>query len=145
MYTYKKLNVDDLNMVIEMNKSFRTGFIAEKEAYSFLSDECNWLFAALEDGKIVGFAYGYELKRLDRAEPMVYIHEVGVKETYQRQGIGYAMMKAMLDECHKRGICKCFLTTYQNNTAANALYRKLGGSVPEESQGKDTVYWFRTV
>ena len=145
MYTYKKLNADEFSIVLEMNESFRSGFIDEREAQRFLSDERNWLFAAVDDGHIIGFAYGYELKRLDRSEPMLYIHEVGVKENYQRQGIGYRMMKAMLDECHRRGICKCFLTTYQNNTAANALYRKLGGCVPEESQGNDTVYWFQTV
>ena len=144
MIKYRKLSLSDLNTVLEMNVSFRPGFIEPCAAEHFLSDSRNWLYAAIEDEHILGFAYGYEMNRLDRAEPMLYIHEVGVKETHQRKGIGYNMMCSLLSECEKQGICKCFLTTYQNNIAANALYRKLGGSVPEESQGNDTVYWFRT-
>lgn len=144
MVEYRKLCIDDLSAVLQMNLSFRAGFIDSTAAKAFLSKESNWLFAAIEEGDIIGFAYGYELNRLDRSEPMLYIHEVGVKESHQRIGIGYRLMQELLSECRAKGICKCFLTTYQNNAAANALYKKLGGSVPEESQGNDTVYWFKT-
>ena len=44
--------------------------------------------------------------------------------------------------CREQGLCRFFLTAYQNNAGANALYQKLGGQVSGESQGKDTVYHF---
>ena len=140
--TFKKLSGADLSMVLAMNRSFREHFIDGVSAERFLNNEKNWIFAAVRDGTIIGFAYGYELNRLDRNENMLYIYEVGVMDRYQRQGIGFAMMTELLRTCGQRNICKCFLTTYQNNAAANALYRKLGGQVPEPSQGKDTVYYF---
>ena len=111
MYTYKKLNADEFSMVLEMNESFRSGFIDEREAQRFLSDERNWLFAAVDDDHIIGFAYGYELKRLDRSEPMLYIHEVGVKENYQRQGD-----RIQNDESHAgRMPCKGYLQMFPYN------------------------------
>ena len=140
---YRKLTLSDLSMVVKMNTDFREGFIRPENVKAFLADERNWLFAAVADKQVIGFAYGYELPRLDRDAPMLYIHEVGVLDVYQRQGIGFALMTALKATTRASGICKIFLTTYQNNDAANALYRKAGGEAPAESQGNDTVYWFR--
>ena len=142
MCEFRRLTVDHLEMVLEMNRNFREGFIEEDSAQRFLKDPQNWIFAAIHEDSVIGFAYGYELNRLDRKQNMLYIHEVGVMEAYQRKGVGYKMMCELLQECKRQNICKCFLTTYQNNVGANALYRKLGGLVPEESQGNDTVYYF---
>ena len=142
MREYRKLTAADIELVLEMNRNFREGFIEKESAEVFLQDPDNWIFAAVQDGVIIGFAYGYALNRLDRKQKQLYIHEVGVMDAFQRQGVGFAMMTALLKECGKRNICKCFLTTYQNNAGANALYRKLGGMVPAESQGNDTVYYF---
>ena len=139
---YRKLTLRDLDAVLGMNAGFREGFIDAACAAEFLRDERNWIFAAIENGEVLGFAYGYALNRLDRAQKQLYIHEVGVRDDKQRQGIGTAMMRALLALCKEENICKCFLTCYQNNTAANALYQKLGGSVPAESQGNDRVYYF---
>ena len=142
MIEYRRLSAADIDAVMEMNKSFREGFIEQSCAAAFLEDTRNWLFAAMEDGCVIGFAYGYALNRLDRKQKQLYIHEVGVREDRQRQGIGFAMMTALLRQCALENICKCFLTCYQNNAGANALYRKLHGEVPEESQGNDRVYYF---
>ena len=142
MPEYRRLNANDLETVLHMNEGFREGFIERAWAQRFLSDTRNWLFAALDGGEIIGFAYGYALNRLDRAQNQLYIHEVGVREDWQRKGIGYTMMQELLTLCKAENICKCFLTCYQNNEGANALYRKLGGAVPEESKGNDRVYYF---
>lgn len=139
---FRKLTTDDLNSALEMNRTFREGFLQREAAETFLNNPDNWLFAAVQNGEILGFAYGYALQRLDRPQKQLYIHEVGVQDNVQRQGIGFRMMQALLRQCAEENICKCFLTTYQNNAAANALYRKLGGQVPAESQGNDAVYYF---
>ena len=52
-------------------------------------------------------------------------------------------MEKLREACETEHICKMFLTCYQNNDGANALYRKAGGETMAESQGKDTVYWFQ--
>ena len=140
---YRRLTIDDLAMVMAMNRDFREGFAEESSLRAFLCDPDCWLFAAVEDGRIIGFAYGYALQRLNTQRKMLYIHEVGVLDGCQRQGIGSRLMKELLKACEAEHICKMFLTCYQNNAGANALYRKAGGETMAESQGKDTVYWFQ--
>lgn len=143
-YSCRKLGVQDLELVMGMNRDFREGFICQENALQFLVNPDNWLYAAVSEGRIIGFAYGYELRRLDSQGNMLYIHEVGVMEQYQRQGVGYRMMSELKSACREKGICKYFLSANQNNAGANALYQKLGGTVSSESLGKDTSYYFAT-
>ena len=140
---YRRLSIDDLAMAMAMNRDFREDFAEENSLRAFLCDPDCWLFAAVEDRRIIGFAYGYALQRLNTQRKMLYIHEVGVLDDCQRQGIGSRLMKELMKACEAEHICKMFLTCYQNNAGANALYRKAGGETMAESQGKDTVYWFQ--
>lgn len=143
-YSCRKLGIEDLELVMGMNRDFREGFVCRENALQFLVNPDNWLYAAVSEDRIIGFAYGYELRRLDNRGNMLYIHEVGVMERYQRQGVGYRMMSQLKSACREKGICKCFLFTCQNNAGANALYQKLGGAVSSESLGMDTNYYFVT-
>ena len=130
-------------MALAMNRDFREGFAEESGLRAFHSDPDCWLFAAVEDGRIIGFAYGYALQRLNTQRKMLYIHEVGVLDAFQRHGIGTRLMEKLREACETEHICKMFLICYQNNDGGNALYRKAGGRYCVESQGKDTVYWFQ--
>ena len=139
--TFRRMTANDLASVLEMNHTFRPDFITEAGASAFLADARNWLWAGVSEERIVAFAYGYALDRLD-GRRMLYLHEVGVAETHQRQGIGTAMLQALKDECRERGFHRIFLITHRCNTAANALYRKCGGEVSHDSGGNDTTYMF---
>lgn len=139
---YRRLTIDDLAMVMAMNRDFREGFAEESSLRAFLCDPDCWLIAAVLENRIVGFAYGYALHRLNTGRKMLYIHEVGVLDAFQRQGIGTQMLMKLKEASATEGFCKIFLTCYQNNFGANALYRKAGGQFCAESEGKDTVYWF---
>lgn len=143
-YICRKLTENDIDMVMDMNKNFRDGFICYDNALTYLENQRNWLFAAVANDVIIGFAYGYELNRLNDIGNMLYIHEVGVMHKYQKQGVGYRMMSELKEECKNKKICRYFLSAYQNNAGANSLYKKLGGVVSEESQGNDTNYIFFT-
>lgn len=93
---------------------------------------------------MIGFAYGYQLRRLNDIGDMLYIHEVGVREDRQRQGIGYALLTALKGECRNHGLCRFFLITSENNEGANALYRKAGGELSKDSGGSDVGWLFQT-
>ena len=140
---YRKLSSDDLPMALAMNRDFREGFAEKSSLRAFLSSQDCWLFAAILENRIVGFAYGYALQRLNTDRKMLYIHEVGVLDAFQRHGIGTRLMEKLREACETEHICKMFLICYQNNDGANALYRKAGGETMVESKGKDTVYWFQ--
>lgn len=139
--TFRRMTANDLASVLEMNHTFRPDFVTEAGAAAFLADARNWLWAGVSEERIVAFAYGYALDRLD-GRRMLYLHEVGVAEAHQRQGIGTAMLQALKDECREQGFHRIFLITHRCNTAANALYRKCGGEVSCDSGGNDTTYMF---
>lgn len=139
--TFHRMTADDLATVLEMNRTFRPDFITREGASGFLADGRNWLWAGVTDGRIIAFAYGYTLDRLD-GRRMLYLHEVGVADSYQRQGIGTAMLEAIKTECRAQGFHRIFLIAHRCNTAANALYRKCGGEVSCDSDGNDTTYIF---
>lgn len=139
--TFRRMTTNDLASVLEMNYTFRPNFITQEGASAFLADHRNWLWAGIAEARIIAFAYGYALDRLD-GRRMLYLHEVGVAEEHQRQGTGTAMLQALKDECRKQGFHRIFLITHQCNTAANGLYRKCGGEVSSDSGGNDTTYMF---
>ena len=101
--------------------------IDEESARLFLSNPANYFFACIDDNKIIGYACGHELNRLDNAGNMMYIHGVGVHADYRRQGIGKQMMTAIKQWCKLNGIRKMFLYAHKTNTAACALYASVGG------------------
>ena len=151
---YKKLGIADLRLVVDMGKNFRASFIVEESARQFLLNPQNWLFVCIEreestyvkTEKVIGFAYGYELNRLDNSGNMLYIHEVGVLPEYQRQGIGTEILRSITALCKLTGICKFFLNTQKSNTAAMALYEKSGGkpSVSTQHGDNSVVFYFNT-
>lgn len=138
---YRKLYLADLELVLRMNHDFRSGFVSEEYAKQFLLNPMNWIFACIQGKQIIGFAYGYELNRLDDKGNMLYIHEVGVLPQYQRQGIGLRILAGIKELCKLTGICKLFLFTQKNNTAACALYEKAGGEKTSDTND-DVVYFF---
>lgn len=150
---YKKLGITDLQLVVDMGKNFRSSFIVEESARQFLMNPQNWLFACIEKEEtrykkdiIIGFAYGYELNRLDNSGNMLYIHEVGVLPVYHRQGIGTEMLQNITMLCKLTGISKFFLITQKSNTAAMELYAKSGGKPAVDTGHGDTnvVFYFNT-
>jgi len=139
---FKKLHLSDLQLVMQMNEDFRTGFAFEENARQFLTNPMNWIFSCIQEGKIIGFAYGYELNRLDNKGNMLYIHEVGVLPQYHRQGIGFQLLTGVKYLCKLTGICRFFLITQKHNVAACALYEKAGGQKTLGSYDDDVTYFF---
>lgn len=139
---FRKLQVSDLEKVLEMNHTFRSDFIQEENARVFLSNPTNWIFACVENQKVIGFAYGYELNRLDAKGNMLYIHEVGVLPEYQRQGIAQQLLLDLKTVCRLNGICRFFLLTERHNEPACALYEKAGGAKNSSGLEDDVVYFF---
>ncbi len=136
---YRKLNLSDLDMVLQMEEDFRSGFVCEDNARAFLSSPTNWMFACIEDGRIIGFVYGYELSRLDDVGNMLYIHEIGVLPEFRRQGVGKRLLNNIRALCRLSGICCFFLYTEQSNQSACSFFESVGG---EPARDDDVAYYF---
>lgn len=136
---YKKLGLSDLNLVVQMENDFRRDFICEDNARIFLTNPQCWLVACIDNDKVIGFAYGYNLNRLNNIGNMLYIHEVGVLPEFQRQGIAREILVEIKSLCRSNGICKMFLFTEKSNLPACALYESTGG---EPAHDDDVSYFF---
>jgi ribosomal protein S18 acetylase RimI-like enzyme len=81
------------------------------------------------DGAIAGHgSFGSQrLKSLAQGGYGGEIYALYVLKSAQRRGIGTSLMRRMMDAMAARGVAKCGLWVLQENTAARAFYRKLGG------------------
>ena len=86
------------------------------------------IVAALEEGEVVGYAYGTLDERdfnqlLDRHGS---IHDVLVSSARRRGRIGRKLIEAMIAELEALGAPRIVLHTMVSNTAAQALFRSVG-------------------
>jgi GNAT superfamily N-acetyltransferase len=97
---------------------------------------------AFRDGGAVGLG-NLGVRRED-----AWIGGVGVVPTARRSGVGEALMRALHEQAHERGIRRVWLEVIVENTGAFALYEKLGyrtvrdvevWSLPAEDGPSDAV------
>ncbi|MCW1932977.1 GNAT family N-acetyltransferase [Pararhodobacter zhoushanensis] len=96
------------------------------QSAAFLSDPLHHIVVGLLDGVVVSFASGTILLHPDKA-PSLFINEVGTRDTVLRRGYARAVTQALIDHARRLGCQGIWLGTEPDNTAARALYRRLGG------------------
>ena len=139
---FRRLTEADLPKIMRMNQDFRQGFADPEATQRFLQNPANWFFAALWEETVIGFAYGYALPRLTNgSKNMLYLHEVGVAQRYQRQGIGMQMMCALQNICAKK--------QYRQNISLHRFAQRSCQCALSKTWrsilffgGKDTAYFF---
>jgi len=92
----------------------------------FLADPRHHLAVALEEGTVVGFASGVHYVHPDKPAEL-WVNELGVASTHRRQGIGTAVLGALLEVGRGLGCVQAWVLTDRENAAAMAVYRSLGG------------------
>ena len=114
--------------------------IVESSAGEFLGDLRHRLVIALEGSVVVGFVSAVIYLHPDKPAPELWINEIGVAPTHQRQGIGKALMQAILEEAKASGCVEAWVLTERTNLPAMAMYRSSGG---EESLPDPTMFTFK--
>jgi ribosomal protein S18 acetylase RimI-like enzyme len=104
--------------------------VDERWSAEFLADPRHHLAAALDAGRVVGFASGVHYVHPDKA-PELWINEVGVAPDYQRRGLGKALIEALIAHGRALGCGEAWVLTEEDNVAARALYAAAGGREQE--------------
>ena len=68
----------------------------------FFADPRHHLAVAIDDGMVVGMASGVHYVHPDKP-PELWINEVGVADSHQKQGIGKRLLAALLDHSKRLG------------------------------------------
>lgn len=97
-----------------------------------LADPAHHMMIALQDGIVIGQCAAIIHRHPDKVDEL-YVDEIGISPTHQRQGIARRMMEAMFDHARKLGCGEAWLGTEPDNIAARRLYETLdAGGEPAE-------------
>lgn len=102
----------------------------------FLANPSNLLVVAVAGDAVVGMATGIAYVHPDKPIQL-FVNEVGVSPRYQRQGIGKDLVAELLGHGKRLGCVEAWVATEVSNTAARALYTRLGS---EEDDERAVVY-----
>ena len=105
----------------------------------FLRDPRHHLAVALDGPTVVGFASAVDYVHPDKPREL-WINEVGVAPSHQRQGLGQRLLRAVLDLGRDLGCRDAWVLTSPANGPAVRLYESAGGS---DLADAPTMFTFR--
>lgn len=118
--TFREMLVEDLNQVVEIEKSLFSVPWTKEGFFTFLIKEENMFFVVEEKGKILGYCSMQTV--MDEGD----ILNVAVRRERQKEGIGYFLVDSMLMMAEARGIRTVHLEVREGNDTARRLYQRLG-------------------
>ncbi|HUX20325.1 MAG TPA: GNAT family N-acetyltransferase [Spirochaetia bacterium] len=83
---------------------------------------------ALCNGHVVGGSTAFEITRYNRQTSEMFIYDVAVRRSFQRQGVGRAVLAGIQDHCVGAGIRECLVLADAEDAAAIDFYRAAGGA-----------------
>jgi ribosomal protein S18 acetylase RimI-like enzyme len=103
----------------------------------FLNDARHHLLIAYDQSEPVGFVTGVEMTHPDKGTEM-FLYELEVKESHQRQGIATALVAKLEALAHERGCYGMWVLTSDDNAAALATYTGAGAT---SESGQSVLTW----
>ncbi len=122
--TIRRLGPADLDVLLAVPAGLFDNPVERTQTKAFLDNDLHEIIMAFSNDLAVGFASGSILLHPDKA-PSMFINEVGVRDDFQRQGIGKRVTQALVDLARQLDMDGVWLGTEDDNTAALALYRSL--------------------
>ena len=118
--TLLPLSESHLEQVLALDRSALDGFWSEQQWRAELVDPRRPCLGLWQDGALVALASGWLV--VDE----LHITVIAVDPLRRRQGLGRQVLDALLEEGRQQGACHATLEVAQENTAAVALYARLG-------------------
>lgn len=126
----KILNHNDVDLLKNVDRDVFDRKIDLQRATEFLSDSRHHLGVAIDGDLVIGFVSAVHYVHPDKPCPELWINEIGVAETYQRQGIGKQLMNAILAVGRELDCETAWVLTERDNTAAMNLYAAVSNPEP---------------
>lgn len=120
MIQIRRMEIDDLEQVVEIEKQNFSKPWTETGFFSFLLRNDTMFWVAEEEGEICG--YTGVILVMDEGD----ITNVSVKPGMQGKGIGTMLLQEMIEKTGREGIDILHLEVRKSNDRAVALYEKLG-------------------
>lgn len=128
---------------LNLNTLLDPGTVWESnQGKAFLQNKDNILLVAILENQYVGFLTGHRLQRFDKRKAEVLLYEIGVHESFRRQGVGRALIESLKQWAKEVGADEVWVLTEKDNQAAMALYKSVGG---EEDSPNTTMFTYKIV
>jgi aminoglycoside 3-N-acetyltransferase I len=134
----RKLSKENIDLFKNVLQVFESVFELQhytmpEDAYlqSLLSKEDFFVFAALLNGQVVGGLTAYLFPQYYSPQPLVYVYDLAVSTTYQRQGIGRELMNAVFEAVTGVGAEEVFVQADEEDDHALKFYQSLNGGMEE--------------
>jgi len=118
MFKIKILSKDDLPLLMNVAEDVFDNPVDESFASEFLDDPRHHIVVAIVDGEVVGFVSAIHYIHPDKP-PELWINEVGVALSHQKQGLGKAILREMLQLGKELGCKNAWVLTDRGNRPAN--------------------------
>lgn len=126
----KFLTAGDEALLVSAVNLTDEGPITRTQATQHLSDSTLTNIVGIIDNKVVGFIYGYTLRRFEAVS--FFIYSVDVDDDYQRRGVGFGMLEALAEFGRGGAWDEMFVFTNEDNDPAMRLYSKASGKRPNK-------------
>ena len=140
MIEIKMLGPTDTHLLDRVADDVFDDPIVKSPAQEFLSDPRHRLVVALDEDVVIGFVSAVIYLHPDKPAPELWINEIGVAPTHQRQGIGKRLLQAILEHAKQAGCIEAWVLTERDNMPAMAMYRSIGA---EETLPDPVMFTFR--
>jgi ribosomal protein S18 acetylase RimI-like enzyme len=122
-----------LKLVVDsfLNDNRRDGNFSHLE--SLLTDDRTYLYAALQDNDVIGYALAYRFPSLYEPGYLAYLYDIEVAEKDRRKGAGRMIMEIVLRDLKADGITELWLGTAVDNVEGQALFSRTGGIRSDEA------------
>src|SRR3712207_5324777 len=124
--TIRILGADEASVLDRVAPDVFDNGVDARWAAEFVADPRHHLAVALDDGVVVGMASGVHYVHPDKP-PELWVNEVGVAPSHQRQGVGRALLEALFARGRELGCHEAWVLTDDANDAARGLYAAVGG------------------
>jgi [ribosomal protein S18]-alanine N-acetyltransferase len=133
----RSMNFDDLKQVEQLDGSaFGSIWRNSLDGLSIAFQQAAVASVAEVDGRMVGY-------QISTGNPTGgHLARLAINPEFHHKGIGYAMVKDLLDQFERRGAQRVTVNTQQDNLISLALYKKAGFRKTDEVY---PVYQFRPV
>lgn len=89
---------------------------------TFINEFGNSAFVFKEEQQVVGYLFGF----ISQTAPVAYVHLIGVRRSYQGQGLGRRLYEHFIKFARAKGCKELKAITTPTNSASIAFHRRLG-------------------